>query len=78
LPGPSADDPPVFLGYLKAPEPAGQPQLDSVHGAGHGVKLKETLDPLGVECHLAYPGKAHPQYRDHLDFLVQKLKLQEE
>jgi hypothetical protein len=38
------------------------------------VKLKETLDRLGVECHLAYPGARHPQYRDHLDFLVQKLK----
>jgi acetyl esterase/lipase len=70
----SADDPPVFLGYLKAPEPAGQSQLDSVHGAAHGVKLKETLDRMGVECHLVYRGSPHAKYRDHLDFLVKKLK----
>ena len=25
---------------------------DSVHGVEHGVKLKEILEPLGVECHL--------------------------
>jgi len=70
----SADDPPIFLGYLHAPEPAGQPQLDSVHGAAHGVKLKATLDRLGVECHLAYPGSPHARLRDHLDFLMKKLQ----
>jgi acetyl esterase/lipase len=70
----SADDPPVFLNYTSPAQPAGQPQLNSVHGAAHGVKLKETLDRLGVECHLAYRGSPHPKYRDHLDFLVMKLK----
>ena len=70
----SADDPPLFLSYNKPPEPAGQPQLDSVHGAAHGLKLKEVLDRLGVECHVAYPGSPDPKYRNHLDFLIQKLK----
>ena len=71
----SADDPPTFLGYNRPPQPAGLPQMDSVHGAAHGMKLKETLDRLGVECHLAYPGAPDPKYRDHLDFIVQKLTL---
>lgn len=70
----SADDPPVYLGYSRPLERAGQPQLDSVHGAAHGVKLKETLDRLGVECHLGYPGSPDSAYRDHLEFLVQRLK----
>lgn len=74
----SADDPPVFQSYTHAPQPAGQPQLDSVHGAAHGVKLKEMLDRLAVQCQLTYPGAPHPGYRDHLDFLIRKLKPEED
>lgn len=69
----SSDDPPIFLIYGKTPQPAGQPQLDPVHGAAFGVHLKERLDALGVECHLAYPALPTDANAPHIQFLVQKL-----
>jgi acetyl esterase/lipase len=69
----SADDPPIFLIYGKTPQPAGQPQLDSVHGAAFGFHLKERLDALGVECHLAYPALPTDAKAPHIPFLIQKL-----
>ncbi len=72
----SGDDPPVFLNYSAAPQPAGQPQLDSVHGAAHGMKLKETLDALGVEATVSYPGTAGWNDEAHIDFLLRNLQKQ--
>jgi acetyl esterase/lipase len=70
----SGDDPPVFLNYSAAPQPAGRPQLDSVHGAAHGIRLKETLDALGVEATVSYPGAAGWSDEAHIDFLLRKLE----
>ncbi len=69
----SADDPPIFLIYGKTPEPAGHPQLDAVHGAAFGVRLKNCLDSLGVECHLAYPALPTDANAPHIPFLIQRL-----
>ena len=69
----SADDPPIFLSYGGAPEPAGQPQLNSVHGAAFGIHLKERLNELGVECHIAYPVAPENPKAPHIQFLIQKL-----
>jgi len=69
----SSDDPPVFLSYTGSPQPVGQPQMDSVHGAAFGIHLKERLDALGVECHLAHPVLPSDPTAPHLEFLIRKL-----
>ena len=69
----SADDPPIFLSYGGKPEPAGQPQLNPVHGAAFGIHLKERLDELGVECHIAHPVAPENPQAPHIQFLIQKL-----
>ena len=69
----SAEDPPIFLSYVGKPEPAGQPQLNSVHGAAFGIHLKERLDELGVECQIAYPVVPENPQAPHIQFLIQKL-----
>lgn len=69
----SADDPPIFMIYGGSPQPAGQPQLDPVHGAAFGVHLKARLDALGVECHLAYPAVPTDANAPHIQFLIEKL-----
>lgn len=70
----TADDPPMFLAYLNPPQPAGDPQRDSVHGAAHGIQLKAKLDTLGVEFYIAYPGSENPTFTDHIAFLIDKLQ----
>jgi acetyl esterase/lipase len=69
----SAGDPPVFLSYSASPQPADQPQLDSVHGAAFGLHLKKRLDTLGVECHWAHPVSPEDPNAPHIEFLIQKL-----
>lgn len=69
----SAGDPPIFLMYLKSPQAAGEPQLDAVHGAAFGLHLKERLETLGVECHLAYPALPTEANAPHIQFLIEKL-----
>jgi len=69
----SNDDPPVFLAYTDAPQPTGEPQLDSVHGAAYGVQIQPEFDKMGVEFYLIFPGYNKSPYTDHIDFLVKKL-----
>jgi len=69
----SADDPPITLIYTHAPELPDHPQLDSVHGAAFGIHLKERLDALGVECHVAFPVSPESPDAEHIKFLIQKL-----
>ena len=69
----SADDPPMLLAYTGVPQPAGQPQLNSVHGAAFGIHFKERMDALGVECHVAYPVSPEDENAPHIQFLIQKL-----
>ena len=70
----STDDPPVFLEYDAAPTLEGQPEKDPTHSAMFGVKLKEKLDTVGVECHLVHPGVGQTKYRTRCEFLIDKLK----
>jgi arylsulfatase A-like enzyme len=50
----SPDDPPVYLLY-SSPPALGQEEKDPTHTANFGVKLKERLDAVGVDCELVYP-----------------------
>ncbi|MBV9657553.1 MAG: alpha/beta hydrolase [Verrucomicrobia bacterium] len=69
----SAGDPPVYL-YYPTPPALGQPQKDPTHTANFGVKLKEKLDQLGVECELVYPGAPNVKHKSIETYLIEKLK----
>ncbi len=70
----SKDDPELFLNYSAAPQGAGQPQIDSVHGAMHGIKLKEKLDLVGGRVTVTYPGMPGWSFDGHINFLLARLK----
>lgn len=70
------DDPPVFLQYG-----GGDTQVTEttdantwVHHARLGIKLKEQMDKLGIECQVSYRGGPPTKNRNVLEFLVAKLK----
>ena len=69
----TGDDPPMYLFYTTPPA-IGQPQKDPTHTANYGVKLKEKLDGLKVECELVYPGAPDIRHPTIASFLVDKLK----
>ena len=71
------DDPPVFLQYGGADVPVTETTEPNtwVHHARLGIKLKEQMDKLGIECHLVYQGSPRdPAYRNVIEFLAAKLK----
>jgi acetyl esterase/lipase len=70
------DDPPVFLDYpsQKVPPVKGEQQADPTHSALLGILLAEKLKTVGVEGIVAYPGNAHPQYKNANQYLIDRLK----
>jgi hypothetical protein len=52
----------------------GKEEKDPTHSANFGVKLKEKLDELKVECELVYPGAPNIKHQTMHEFLVDKLK----
>ena len=69
-------DAPVFLSNGQGDVVNGTPDPNQiVHHARLGIKLKEQMDKLGIECWTQYPGgPAVTQYRNVVDFLIAKLK----
>lgn len=67
------DDSPIYLHYAEPPS-LGKAQKDPTHTANYGVKLKEKLDSLGVECELFYPGAPGAKHDSAVRYLVDKLK----
>lgn len=70
----SADDPPVYLDYAKAPAGSGQLERDPTHSATFGVKFQERLREVGVESYLVYPGASPAKYQSRHEFLIDQLK----
>jgi acetyl esterase/lipase len=70
------DDPPIFMNYAgqKVPPVVGEKQADPTHSAVMGLKLAEKLKSVGVEVILIYPGQTHPQYKSHVQFLIDRLR----
>lgn len=68
----SADDPPIYL-YYSAPPAPGPDEKDPVHSATFGVKLREKLRQIGVECDLVYPGAPEVRHAHVHDGLIEKL-----
>jgi acetyl esterase/lipase len=72
----SKDDAPVYLQYGGGDTPVTETTDANtwVHHARLGIKLKEQMDKLGVECHVNYRGAtSQPKYRNVVEFLVAKL-----
>jgi acetyl esterase/lipase len=63
------DDPPLYLAYDR------KPPGDSVHGAMYGLKLKETMDALGVPCQVGHPGATAASDASEVDFLLRMLRM---
>ncbi len=72
----SADDPRIYLIYADPPD-LGKPAKDPTHSANFGVKLKEKLDAVGVDCELVYPGAKKVNHPSMLAYLKEKLKATE-
>ncbi len=72
----SKDDPPVYMSYGQRDTPVDEttPPGVWVHHPRLGIKLKERMDPLGLECHVQYPGGPKiTAYANQTDFIVKKL-----
>jgi acetyl esterase/lipase len=68
------DDPPIFLTYGKnGPVTEESAPGVWVHHPILGIKLKEAMDPLGMECHVSYSGNRPKQFSSAVEFLVTKL-----
>jgi acetyl esterase len=71
------DDPPIYLVYGGANVTVDEqtPWGVWIHHPIFGIKLKEAMDSLEMECYLQYKGgPAVEQYDSQLDFIIQKLK----
>ncbi len=68
----SQDDPPAHLFY-SSPPAVGQKQKNFTHSANFGVKLKEKMQSVGVECHVVYPGTNDTAYPDPVAFMIEQL-----
>lgn len=71
------DDPPIYLLYPGPNEPVDEatPWATWVHHPMLGIKLKEAMDKLGMECYLEYKdGPPVTEYESQQDFIIRKLK----
>ena len=70
------DDPPCYQTYSSSDTPVTALSSPNkwVHHPRLGIKLKEAMDKLDIECHVQYKGgRPIPAYRGVNDFLVKKL-----
>jgi acetyl esterase/lipase len=71
------DDPPIYLSYNRQNVPVNEETFWGiwVHHPIMGIKLKEAMDELGMECYLEYTGGPPvPEYESLEDFVIRKLK----
>ncbi|RLD52512.1 MAG: hypothetical protein DRI97_14420 [Bacteroidetes bacterium] len=71
------DDPPIYLLYNSPNDAVDEKTLWGtwVHHPMLGIKLKEAMDELGMECYLQYTGgPSVTAYESQQDFVIRKLK----
>ena len=70
------DDPPVFMTYSRGDVPVTAKTNPGVwvHHVRHGIKLKEAMDKLGLECHVVWPEHPDAKYKDMHAFLQEKVR----
>mgnify|MGYP001487617003 CR=1 FL=1 len=72
----TSEAPPCYMVYTAGDVPVDMSTRPGVwvHHPRLGMKLKEAMDKLGIECHVQYKdGPPVKGYRDQKDFLIQKL-----
>ena len=57
----TADAPPVFLHYLGQPLKPRKDENDDIHQIGFGLRLKEKMDALKVECEIVAGWPKNPE-----------------
>ena len=72
----SKDDVPVFMSYGKGDIPVDENSSPGlwVHHARLGIRLKEAMDALGLECHVTWSDHPSPKYKDIHAFLSAKVR----
>ncbi len=70
------DDPPVFMVYSQGDVPVDENSAPGlwVHHARLGIKLKEAMDRLGLECHVTWRGHPSEKYENIHEFLREKVQ----
>ena len=71
------DDPPIYLYYGGPNRPVDETTIRGVwvHHPLLGIKLKEAMDELGMECYLEYKdGPPVTEYESQNEFIIRKLK----
>jgi acetyl esterase/lipase len=70
------DDPPVWASYSepRGPLPANARPGQGIHHINFGLKLKEKMDALGIECVIRHADEGGNASREQAAFLVKHLK----
>jgi len=71
------DDPPVYAFYNEMPRgamPENSPPGAGIHHINFGLRLKERMDKLGIECIVKHQQDGVNGGREELEFLVKHLK----
>lgn len=68
----SADDPPVYLHYGKAPGTE-KTRGQNTHSAIFGVELQKHCNALGIKCDVNYPDAPNIKYISPTDYLIKTL-----
>jgi acetyl esterase/lipase len=69
------DDPPVYAFYNEAREiPMDAKPGDGIHHVNFGLRLKERMDKLGIECVVRHQDEGADPARETVAFLVKHLK----
>lgn len=69
------DDPPVYMQYGRGDVPVDETTEAGVwvHHVRLGLKLKEAMEELGLECHVRSPDHTEQKYRTMEEFMIAKL-----
>ena len=69
------DDPPVYAFYSdpRGPLPANAKPGDGIHHINFGIKLKEQMDKLGIECVVRHRDEGASVEKEMCDFLARHL-----
>jgi acetyl esterase len=71
----SAGDPPVYAFYneTRGPLPADAKPGQGIHHINFGLKLKEQMDKLGIECTIRHADEKANANQETVDFFVKHL-----
>jgi acetyl esterase/lipase len=72
----SANEPPIYLLYGRAPDDPKKDHMFYVHSPSFGIGFQKLAKRNGVVCHLAWKGHPSEDFKgDVVDFIIQNLNL---